>query len=331
MIENMKVKSYKKKNKYINPHKKFLKKSLLCYFLWLLGYYNDAKERLKKPQKFKYKKFEKIFDDKKPWVFWVNHATFLINYKNYNIITDPQWSKNCSPIPFLGPHKYCDPAISINEVENLKIVLISHNHYDHLDKNAVLKIFKKFKDQVLWVVPQGVEKWFYKNKIKNVKNLSWWQSFQVDENIKITAVPSQHFSGRKIFDFNNTLWCGYVVEFLSSKKVVKKLYFCGDTGYNEYDFKEIGKTFGPIDLSLIPIGTYIPRKFMSPVHIDPIEAVKIHKDVLSKLSVGMHWNTFHLSEEPRDLPPYELYKEMKRQKEDFSKFLPLNIGDKINW
>ena len=149
-------------------------------------------------------------------------------------------------------------------------------------------------------------------------------------SLEITATPAQHFSGRRPFDFNRSLWSGYVVNCIKPNGN-KKLYFSGDTGYNKHDFKDIGKTFGPMDLSLLPIGTYEPVPFMEPVHVGPRQAVRIHKDVQSHLSVGMHWKTFCLSDEPLDRPPYDLYRAMKRAKLDPRAFLPLDPGECINW
>ena len=167
--------------------------------------------------------------------------------------------------------------------------------------------------------------------------LSWWESRSVtqleypDIGLKVTAVPTQHFSGRGLFNKNKTLWVGYVIEFTTNNSELKRLYFVGDTGYNDKDFKEIGKTFKKMDLSLIPIGAYIPKKFMSPVHIGPSKAVQIHQETRSQLSLGMHWKTFHLSEEGKDQPPYDLYCELKRKKIPLKQFRTLNIGQTINW
>jgi N-acyl-phosphatidylethanolamine-hydrolysing phospholipase D len=146
------------------------------------------------------------------------------------------------------------------------------------------------------------------------------------KNCKITAVPAQHFSGRTLWDKNKTHWNGYVVE-----TPTKRIYFVGDTGYNSKEFKEIGNRFGQMDLSLIPIGSYIPREFMKTVHINPHEAVQIHKEVHSVFSLGMHWNTFCLSDEPYDRPPYDLYLAMEEKKLPFESFLPIDIGTYVNF
>jgi N-acyl-phosphatidylethanolamine-hydrolysing phospholipase D len=171
-----------------------------------------------------------------------------------------------------------------------------------------------------------VKKWFERRHIHLVYELDWNQSFMLRQHCRITAVPAQHFSGRHLWDKNRTLWCGYIVECQN-----KTFYFVGDTGYNSFDFKEIGKKWPSIDLSMIPIGAYVPEKFMKPVHISPYEAVDIHCDTGSRLSVGMHWNTFRLSEEPMNLPPYDLYRAMKQKGLVHEAFLPIDPGQPMNW
>ncbi|MCH9631675.1 MAG: hypothetical protein S4CHLAM37_17000 [Chlamydiia bacterium] len=216
------------------------------------------------------------------------------------------------------------------------MVLVSHDHYDHLDRSTIKEIVAH-NPNVLFIVPKGLKKWFEKRGITNIHELSWWESSfahfpeQNDLSIQITAVPSQHFSGRGILNKNKTLWCGFVVKFYESGVLQKTMYFVGDTGYNPYDFKNIGEVFGSFDLSLIPIGTYLPYSFMAPVHICPEKAVKIHMEVNSKLSIGMHWKTFKLSEEMQHQPPFDLYQNMLDNKLDPLRFRAIDPGQSINW
>jgi N-acyl-phosphatidylethanolamine-hydrolysing phospholipase D len=150
--------------------------------------------------------------------------------------------------------------------------------------------------------------------------------------ITVVGVPAQHNSGRSLFDMNRSLWLGYVVRLLRpSQKESKHFYFVGDTAYNPYDFKKIGKSFSKIDLCLCPIGTYTPGPFMRTVHSHPQDAVAIHQDVGAELSVGMHWRTFGLAYEPTDRPPYDLFLAMTEQGLNPEKFLPLDPGEVINW
>ena len=272
----------------------------------------------------------------KPQVTWINHSTFLIEIDGVRLLTDPIWSDRCSPVNFIGPKRQHQPAISLSQLPSIDVVLISHDHYDHLDKKTVVHLIEHFP-KIMWIVPLGLKKWFQKRGALNIMELSWWESRYFNQlkfpeiGLQVTAVPTQHFSGRGLFKKNRTLWVGYVIEFTTKENELKRLYFAGDTGYNDQDFKAIGRTFQEIDLSLIPIGAYIPKKFMSPVHIDPSKAVQIHKELHSNLSLGMHWKTFHLSEEGAEQPPYDLYCELKRKNIDPKHFRVLNAGQTINW
>jgi len=316
----------KKGKKYYNPHVQKIYRTLWDVILWKLGFFNDPKEKDPPPKDFIYPINLPEYDKQKPTVVWINHCTFLIKVGEISILTDPIWSDCCSPLSFFGPVRRHHPGIAIEDLPKIDYVFISHNHYDHLDKKTALSLMKRFPN-LQWFVPLGLKKWFDKKKIPQVQELSWWENISLP-NLKITAVPAQHFSGRTGFDISHTLWNGYVLEF---EEHAKKLYFSGDTGYNDSDFKEIGKKFEGFDLSMIPIGTYLPRKFMKAVHINPEEAVQIHLDVQSKMTIAMHWKTFHLSDETLDLPPYELYLAMKEKNLDLSKFFAVDPGIFINW
>jgi N-acyl-phosphatidylethanolamine-hydrolysing phospholipase D len=186
------------------------------------------------------------------------------------------------------------------------------------------------------MVPQNVKRWFDRQGIFPVHQCQWWEERTLSfpgssKRVKITAVPAQHFSGRKPWALNDTLWVGWILEFYMGDQLEKRIYFVGDTGYNSFDFKQIGKLFAPIDLSLIPIGSYCPRSFMRAVHINPEEAVLIHSEVGSKLSIGMHWKTFCLSDEPMNRPPYDLYVSLKKHQLHHSSFLVLPPGYAVNF
>ncbi|MBN2479611.1 MAG: MBL fold metallo-hydrolase [Parachlamydiales bacterium] len=292
-----------------------------------MGIYNKHDKKIILPKDFEYPSFKGEFTQDEPSVAWIGHCSFFIKTKKFNLLTDPIWNSACSPVSFIGPKRKHKPALDMHMLKKVDYVLISHDHYDHLDKKTVVSL-NKIYPSITWIVPIGMKKWFFKNKItKNVYELDWWDLY-LDDNIEVHAVPAQHYSGRGLFDGNKRLWCGYVIKSLLEKKNV---YFTGDTGYNDILFKSIADTFKYMDLSLIPIGTYSPRKFMSPVHIDPYHAVKIHKDVKSKLSIGMHWKTFQLSNESLDLPPYELFLNLQKENIDLSEFVLLQPGDFINW
>ena len=325
---------YKFKGKFVNPYLKESKRTLWDIALWQLGYYNDPVFPTIPPADFSYPNPKTKLKESEPVVSWINHCTFLVEIDGVNFLTDPIWSNRCSPVSFFGPKRIHEPPCGIDELPEIHYVLISHNHYDHLDEPTVRKLHDRFPN-ITWIIPLGLKSWFAKRGITKTCELAWWEDadFDLDDKLSmtITAVPTQHFSGRGIFDTDKTLWVGYVVDFVRVKKSNKKLYFVGDTGYNEKSFKQIGSVFGGMDLSLIPIGTYIPHKFMDPVHIDPIKATAIHMDVKSKLSIGMHWKTFKLSGEPLIRPPYDLFLTMEENNLNPLDFRILDPGQKINW
>lgn len=323
----------RKSCKYTNPYIKNLRRGLIDVILWQMGYYNDILPRALPPKGFSYPLPPSETDPAKPCVTWINHCTFFIEIDGVRILTDPIWSKRCSPLQSIGPKRTHAPPIALNDLPKIDCILISHNHYDHLDAPTV-KILHEHFPNIKWIVPKGVKNWFSKRKIHNVDELNWWEESLItfrDLEIKITSVPCQHYSGRGLFDTNQTLWMGHVLEFLREKKVYKTLYFVGDTAYNPFDFKKIGAKFPKIDLSLCPIGTYTPGRFMRTVHSNPKDAVNIHQDVKANLSIGMHWKTFQLASEGIDQPPFDLYTEMKKSNLNPLQFLAIEPGVTINW
>ena len=324
----------KKHGRYINPYITNTRRRWIDYLIWQSGKYDHENMRPMPPKDFLYPNPEAIVELKQPIVSWINHSSFHIDYQGINFYTDPIFSKRCSPFGFLGPKRRHQNPLSLKDLKEVDFVLISHNHYDHLDKSTVIEILKN-NPNVTFIVPQGLKPWFFNLGCMHVIELSWWESQEVkiSESLKVRfiSVPSQHFSGRGLFDGNKTLWCGFVVQFYEDLELKKQFYFVGDTGYNKHDFKAIGETFGGVDLCLIPIGTYIPYTFMSPVHICPVKSVAIHQEVKSKLSIGMHWKTFKLSDEGQMQPPYDLFLAMKEANLDPETFRVLLPGQRINW
>lgn len=313
-----------KRERFVNPHVEDLRRSFWDVFLWKMGRYDDPSPKLSPPPDFTYPAAPRSWVRGKPSATWIGHSTYLINIEGLTILTDPVWEPYCAPFPIRGLQRHSVPPIALADIPSVDFVLLSHNHYDHLDAKTV-RALHSLHPQLEWIVPERLSSWFYRRGIRSVSELPRWEAKQI-KNCKVTAVPSQHFSGRTFWDKNKTHWNGYVVE---TKE--KKIYFTGDTGYNTKDFKAIGERFSHMDLSLIPIGTYVPQKFMQPVHINPFEAVQIHQDVKSRLSLGMHWNTFRLSDEPMDRPPFDLYLAMKEKKLPFETFLPVPIGTYLNF
>jgi len=314
----------KQSGRFINPHTNDLKRGLFDFVLWKSGYYDGNEPCLSPPIDFLYPAEPPVFDPERPSAVWLGHSTYLVQIEGVAFLTDPLFSAYCSPVPVSALKRRHPPALALEELPETHFVLLSHNHYDHLDAKSIQALHRQFPD-LTFIVPRGVKRWFTRRGIHKVFELDWGGSYR-EGDLCITATPAQHFSGRTLWDKNRTLWCGYVVEYKG-----KTFYFAGDTGYNPVQFKEIGQRWNKIDLSLIPIGTYVPQTFMQPVHISPKEAVSIHCDVGSRLSLGMHWKTFQLSDEPTDRPPYDLYLAMRERNLPFDSFLPVEPGEFTNW
>ncbi len=251
-------------------------------------------------------------------ITWVGHSTFLVQVAGINILTDPVFSDRCSPIPFLGVKRLVRPGIPFEKLPQIHAVLISHNHYDHLDGPTI----ERLGDHPIYLVPLGLPNWFERRNVSRVRELDWWQSSSF-QGVNFHSVPIQHFSGRSPFDRNRTLWSGWVIE---SK--FGKVFFAGDTGYSPV-FQEIGERFGPIQVSMIPIGAYRPRWFMNPVHADPPQAVKIFKETRSEHAIAMHWGTFKLSDEPPGEPPLYLRKVLGEEGLGEEQFTIMKFGETL--
>lgn len=249
----------------------------------------------------------------------VNHATVLIQLDGLNILTDPIYSERASPVSFAGPARVRNPGIAFDDLPPIDVVLVSHNHYEHLDLPTLQRLYKRDRPQIL--VGLGNGPLLESAGIERFVEVDWWDKFQVTSNsernvdspdsqmqgatkMEIHFVPAQHWSARGMFDRRRTLWGGFMI------KGSRQVYFAGDTGFGSF-FRLIQEKFGPTDLAFIPIGAYEPRWFMKPAHINPEEAVQAMKDLGAKKSVGMHFGTFQLTNEGIDDPVIALKESLK--------------------
>jgi N-acyl-phosphatidylethanolamine-hydrolysing phospholipase D len=254
---------------------------------------------------------------------WIGHSTFLVQVNGLNVLTDPHFTERASPVGWAGPRRHSAPGLALEDLPPVDVVVISHNHYDHLDEGSVRRLARRHP-AALFAAPLGLRRWLARRGVARAIELDWWQA-HAEGGWTMTAVPAQHFSGRTPTDRNRTLWCGWVLETGG-----RRLYFAGDTGYSP-DFADIGARFAPIDLALIPIGAYDPRWFMRPVHVNPEEAVRIHRDVGARWSVGMHWGTFRLTTEPMDEPPLKLQEALRDADLPRGQFQVMALGETRDW
>ena len=230
------------------------------------------------------------------YIAWIGHATFLIKLGNTTIITDPLFSKNTGPLIF-GPKRYVEPAIKLSEVPKTDLLLLTHNHYDHLDASAIRNFPHKDAKVLL---PLKLSKYF--KRYRDVNELDWYDEIQVNKDIKVTLLPAVHWSKRSLWDTNKTLWGNFLIEYKG-----KKILFACDTGPGNI-YKQLGEKYGPIDITFINIAAYnffpmMPVKDKSVYHTNPEEALKIGQDLKSKKVIGTHWGTVVLSLEPIMEPP----------------------------
>jgi N-acyl-phosphatidylethanolamine-hydrolysing phospholipase D len=236
---------------------------------------------------------------------WMGHSTVLMQLGTTNVLTDPMWSDRASPVGFAGPRRLVPPAIALGALPPIDVVLISHNHYDHLDDRTVREIALRHP-HATWAVPLGLSGFVRERGARRLVELDWWQSASVD-GVELTCTPAQHFSARGMGDRNRTLWCSWCVR--AGRHAV---LFGADTAYHP-EFARIGSACGPFDAVLLPIGAYEPRWFMRTVHMNAEEAVDAYVDLVAGGSNGrrpvmlpIHWGTFKLTDEPLDEPPARL-------------------------
>jgi len=236
-------------------------------------------------------------------VTFINHATFLIQLPDCNIVTDPVWSQRVSPVTWAGPKRVRPPGLAFDKLPPVHLVLVSHNHYDHLDRATIGDLAAHHKPRFFVADGDGprLRQW----GIRDVAELDWWDAVTIREDLSIHYVPAQHWSSRSTLDRNRSLWGGFVIRYRG-----RSLYFAGDTGYGPH-FAWIAKRFAPIDLAFLPIGAYEPRWFMSYHHMNPDDALKAHLDLGARRSVGMHFGCWQLTDEGINQPVVDLEQAMK--------------------
>ncbi|MGA7614485.1 MAG: MBL fold metallo-hydrolase, partial [Thermoanaerobaculia bacterium] len=252
-------------------------------------------------------------------VTFVNHATVLIQTGGLNVLTDPVWSERCSPVSWAGPVRRVAPGVPFEQLPPIDIVLISHNHYDHLDLPTLERLATKHAP--LFVTGLGNRELLERNGISPVEELDWWETTDRGSGVRIHAVPAQHFSSRGFGDRDATLWCGFVLETGSGL-----VYFAGDTGFGPH-FEEIRRRFGSPRLALLPIGAFRPEWFMSQVHLSPDDALRAHDTLRASTSVAIHFGTFHLGDDGQLEPAERLQALLQRKWISRPRFWVLGFGE----
>ncbi|HUC98510.1 MAG TPA: MBL fold metallo-hydrolase [Candidatus Polarisedimenticolaceae bacterium] len=257
-----------------------------------------------------------------PSITWVGHATLLVQINGVNALTDPQWNERASPVSWGGPRRLSPPGLGFEHLPPIHVVIISHDHYDHLDLTTVKRLAESHNP--LFLVPLGMKAWFANNGMNHVEELDWWQEREY-RGVKFVCLPAQHFSQRTLWDANARLWASWAM--VSPER---RLYFSGDTGYFA-GFKEIGRKLGPFNLAAVAIGAYVPPEIMKSVHTTPEEAVQTSIDLNAGILLGIHWGTFDLAEEPLEEPPQRMLAEVTRRRIDRERAWIFKIGETRKW
>lgn len=252
-------------------------------------------------------------------VTFVNHSTVLVQMDGLNVLTDPIWSHRCSPVPWAGPRRRRPPGIRFEDLPPIDLVLVSHNHYDHMDVPTLQRLQQEHTPRVL--VGLGNTVYLESEGIERVEDMDWWDERDVAPGIRVTAVPVRHFSGRGLTDRAGTLWTGFVIEGPAGK-----VFFAGDTGWGIH-FEQIRERFGPMRLAILPIGCFRPRWFMSRVHIDPEQAVRAAEVLEAETSLGVHFGTFSLGDDGEKEPVEELERAVKAVSNPGPRFWALDHGE----
>jgi len=262
---------------------------------------------------------------------WVGHSTVLVQIGGMNVLTDPVWADRASPVPFAGPRRRLPPALPLPALPPIDVVVISHDHYDHLDLAAVRQLARR-DPATMWLAPLAVGDHLRRAGAQHVHEHAWWDERAVGA-LSITCVPAQHSSGRGMRDRNRSLWCGWTIATMATPR--RAVYFAGDTAYCPV-FVEIGARLGPFDVCLLPIGAYEPRWYMRYVHMTPEEAVRAFEElcqgnVAASSFVPIHWGTFRIADEVLDEPPRRLRAEWAAARFPADSLAMLAHGETRRW
>jgi L-ascorbate metabolism protein UlaG (beta-lactamase superfamily) len=252
---------------------------------------------------------------------FIGQSTFLLQLNGMNVLTDPVWSNRASPLRWAGPRRVRRPGLAFDKLPPIHLVLVSHNHYDHMDLTTLRNLRQRFDP--LFVTGLGNRRYLMKRGLSRVEELDWWQTCPAAGGLTVTMTPARHFSRRGLFDRLRTLWGGFVLTVGA-----KRVFFTGDSAYDDH-FRAIGRRFGRMDLALLPIGAYDPRWLMQAAHMNPEEAVRAHLDLAPRLSLGMHFGTFQLTDEAIDAPIEELRQSLRRHGVKESEFRVPGFGETI--
>ncbi|MBM4375663.1 MAG: MBL fold metallo-hydrolase [Deltaproteobacteria bacterium] len=231
-------------------------------------------------------------------VTWVGHATVLVQIDGLNLLTDPIWSERATPVDGVGPSRANPAGIRFEDLPPIDAVLVSHDHYDHLDMPTLLRLGERHHPR--FVVGLGNRELLEDEGLERVTELDWWDRLELGRGAAVSMVPAQHFSMRGLCDRDATLWGGYVLTTRAGS-----VYFAGDTGAGTH-FAAIRERFGPPRLALLPIGAYQPRWVMEAMHMGPADAVEAHRVLAARTSVAVHFDTFPLADDGHGDAPAEL-------------------------
>ncbi|KAJ2610047.1 Protein-lysine N-methyltransferase efm4 [Coemansia sp. RSA 1365] len=335
----VKDKSHHKDGRFINPWDSFTNPPFTLFFKYMVSSVvgNPATKSLKEGRLPKQVSLDRtaIENPSNVQVTWLGHASLLVQLDGATVLCDPVFSKRCSPTQLIGPSRYTSAPATVAKLPEIDVLVLSHNHYDHMDWNTLKDLVARFPDLPVYA-PLGNEPFLKSVGFKHVTMADWWEEFQVplkqNKSLTLACTPAQHMTNRGLTDQMATLWSSWSMLGPDGHR----FFFSGDTAYSAVHnnptkahcpvFAQIGEVYGPFDLAAIAIGAYGPETLFGGMHTNPEQAVLIHEEIRSKKSIGIHWGTFILTAEPIDEPPKRLEAEMKSRGHNPDDFSVLPIG-----